>query len=726
LAAVTVTVAIGAPAVAAPAEGRILHAGGATAVADSYIVVFKDTAVAGSAVGGTAANLVRKYGGSVGQTYSNAVRGFAVDVTETAARRLAADPSVKYVQQNHLVRAFGTQPSPPSWGLDRIDQRALPLNNSYTYPNTGSGVKAYIIDTGIRFSHSDFGGRAVSGFDAIDGGSADDANGHGTHVAGTVGGNTYGVAKGVSLVAVRVLNAAGSGTNAQVIQGIDWVTGDHLSGQPAVANMSLGGTFDQATNDAVTASIADGVVYGLAAGNDNGANACNVSPGSTPNAITVGATTTTDARASYSNIGTCLDIFAPGSGITSSWYTSDTATNTISGTSMATPHVVGAAALVLVANPTFTPQQVRDKLVADATTGVVTGPGTGSPNRLLYVGNITPPTQDFSVAVSPTSGSVNPGSSVTASVGTTTTVGAAQAVTLSASGLPTGATASFSPASVTSGASSTLTISTTGPTAPGTYTVTVTATGTVTTHTTSYTLTVNGPAGCTQTNGTDVTIPDNTTVESSITISGCAGNASAGSTVEVHIVHTYIGDLVVSLVAPDGSVYTLANRAGGGTDNIDTTYTVNLAGEIANGTWKLRVQDAATTDTGYINSWTLKLDTVAAPGCTGANGTDVTIPDNTTVNSTIAITGCSGNASATSTVEVHIVHTYIGDLVVSLVAPDGSVYTLANRAGGSTDNIDTTYTVNLSSEGRNGAWTLRVQDAATADTGYINSWTLTL
>ncbi|WP_460793045.1 proprotein convertase P-domain-containing protein, partial [Micromonospora sonneratiae] len=572
----------------------------------------------------------------------------------------------------------------------------------------------------------DFGGRAVTGFDSVDGGSADDCNGHGTHVAGTVGGNAYGVAKGATLVGVRVLDCGGSGSYAGVIQGIDWVTGDHDPGELAVANMSLGGGFDQATNDAVTASIADGVTYAIAAGNDYSADACGVSPASTPNAITVGATESNDARASYSNIGTCLDIFAPGTGITSAWYTNDTATNTISGTSMATPHVAGAAALVLYASPSYTPQQVRDKLVNDATNGVVTNPGTGSPNKLLYVGNITPPTQDFSIAVAPNSGSVNPGSSVSATVSTTTTVGGAQTVALSASGLPSGATAAFSPSSVTSGASSSLTISTTGTTAPGTYSVTITGTGTVTTQSTTYTLTVNGPPGCSQTNGTDVTISDNSTVESSITISGCSGNAGTGSTVAVDIVHTYIGDLVVSLVAPDASVYTLHNRTGGSADNINQTYTVNLSSEVANGTWKLRVQDAAGGDTGYLNSWTLNLTGTSTPGCTGTNGTDVTIPDNTTVNSTIAITGCSGNASATSTVPVNIVHTYIGDLVVSLIAPDGTAYVLHNRTGGSTDNINQTYTVDLSSETRNGTWTLRVQDAAGGDTGYINSWTVNL
>jgi subtilisin-like proprotein convertase family protein len=322
---------------------------------------------------------------------------------------------------------------------------------------------------------------------------------------------------------------------------------------------------------------------------------------------------------------------------------------------------------------------------------------------------------------------VNPGSSITATVNTALTNGTALSVAFSDSGLPAGATASFSPASVVAGGSSTLTIATTTAAAVGTYAITITGTSSANTHTTTFSLTVNGPPGCSGTNPTDVTIPDLTTVESSITISGCAGNASASSTVEVHIVHTYIGDLVVNLVAPDGSTYLLHNRAGGSTDNIDTTYTTNLSSEVANGTWKLRVQDAASADVGYINSWTLNLvGGGGGGGCSATNGTDVAIPDNTTVNSPVVISGCAGNGSATSTVEVHIVHTYIGDLVVSLVAPDGTAYVLSNRAGGSADNIDATYTVNLSSEVRNGTWNLRVQDAATADTGYINTWTLTL
>jgi subtilisin-like proprotein convertase family protein len=316
---------------------------------------------------------------------------------------------------------------------------------------------------------------------------------------------------------------------------------------------------------------------------------------------------------------------------------------------------------------------------------------------------------------------------VTATVSTTTTIGAPQTVALTAGGLPSGATASFSPATITSGGSSTLTISTTGATAPGTYNVTITGTGTVTTQSTTYRLTVNGPPGCSQTNNTDVTIPDLSTVESTITISGCAGSGSSTATVEVHIVHTFVGDLVVNLVAPDATAYNLWNRAGGSADNIDQIFTVDLSSETSNGTWRLQVQDAAAVDIGFINSWTLNLAGGGGPiVCTGTNGTDVTIPDRSTADSPITISGCTGNGSATSTVEVHIVHTRVGDLIVSLVAPDGTVYTLRNRSGGNADNIDQTFTVDLSSEARNGTWNLRVQDARARETGFINSWTLTL
>ena len=269
-----------------------------------------------------------------------------------------------------------------TWGIDRIDQRNLPLSGTYTYTHTGAGVTAYIIDTGINTTHNEFGGRASVGYDAIgDGRNGIDCNGHGTHVSGTVGGATYGVAKGVTLKAVRVLDCTGSGTNSGVIAGVDWVTSHHSG--PSVANMSLGGGASTALDNAVSNSIASGVTYGIAAGNSN-RNACNYSPARTATAITVGATTSTDARASYSNYGSCLDIFAPGSSITSSWIGSNTATNTISGTSMATPHVVGVAAQYLQSNPTASAATVRNALVANGTTGKVTSAGRNSPNVLLF------------------------------------------------------------------------------------------------------------------------------------------------------------------------------------------------------------------------------------------------------------------------------------------------------------------------------------------------------
>jgi aqualysin 1 len=356
------------------------------ALPDQYIVVLQDWAAgpkgANSLVATLATDLLAIHGGTIGQIYQYAIPGFSVSMPEAAARLLSLDPRVAFVEEDSIVEVSQAQ-TPAPWGLDRIDQRNLPLNNIYLYTATGAGVKVYVIGTGIRFSHTQFGGRAVSGFDAIDGGSADDCNGHSTHVAGIVGGATYGVAKGVSLVAVRVADCNGSGPTSGVIAGVDWVSGNHAPGQPAVANMSLSVSASTALDTAVNNSIADGVTYVVAAGNNN-SNACSFSPGRVANAITVGATNATDTRASFSNFGACLDLFAPGVSITSAWLTSDTATNTITGTSMAAPHVAGVVALYLQLNPSSSPQAVRDAIVNSATQGVVTNPGSGSPNRLLY------------------------------------------------------------------------------------------------------------------------------------------------------------------------------------------------------------------------------------------------------------------------------------------------------------------------------------------------------
>lgn len=349
---------------------------------DRYIVVF-DKSVRSAAVRNARAD-AQDRGARIGHTYSAALDGFSATLPEAALRHLRTHPDVAFIEADRAVQVADTQ-SPATWGIDRVDQRALPLSNSYSFTDSGAGVTAYIVDTGIRRTHSEFSGRAVSGYTAInDGRGSDDCNGHGTHVAGTVGGETYGVAQDVRLVAVRVLNCQGSGTNSGVIAGIDWVTSNHTAGSPAVANMSLGGGASSAVDTAVNNSIADGVTYAVAAGNEN-ADACGGSPSRVPNALTVGSTTSSDSRSSFSNWGSCLDIFAPGSSITSAWHTGDSATNTISGTSMATPHVAGAAALHLDANPSASPAAVASALTGNATIGAVSDP-KGSTNKLLYTG----------------------------------------------------------------------------------------------------------------------------------------------------------------------------------------------------------------------------------------------------------------------------------------------------------------------------------------------------
>jgi subtilisin family serine protease len=370
-----------APAQAAPAEGRVLGAGSPTAVRDSYIVTLRKDAgfKASSSVG---KNLVKEYGGSVSRTFGSALNGYTATLSAAEAARLAADPAVAAVEQNQRVSVTDTTQSNAPWGLDRIDQASLPLSGTYTYPDSaGSGVTAYVIDTGVRITHQQISGRAAYGYDAVDGDTtAADGNGHGTHVATTIAGSTYGVAKKAKIVAVRVLDNNGSGTTAGVIAGVDWVTRNHSG--PSVANLSLGGGASATLDTAVRNSIASGVTYAVAAGNSS-ANASSYSPARVTEALTVGATTSTDARASYSNYGSVLDIFAPGSSITAGWHTGDSATNTISGTSMATPHVAGAAAVYLADHSSATPAQVATALVNGATSGKVTSPGSGSPNRLL-------------------------------------------------------------------------------------------------------------------------------------------------------------------------------------------------------------------------------------------------------------------------------------------------------------------------------------------------------
>ena len=348
-----------------------------SSVTGSYIVQVDPTAGPAADV---VARAVAPLGGTVGQVFTKAINGAVVTLPAPAVADLLAAPGVLDVSPNGTMRL--SQANPP-WGLDRTDQRNLPLNSTYSFTSTGSGVTAYVIDTGIRTTHVDFGGQATSGFDAIDGGPADDCHGHGTHVSGTIGGTTYGLAKDVSLVAVRVLDCNGSGTNAQVISGIEWAIGNHPAGRPAVANMSLGGAANSAIDTAIRNLHNDGVTVVVAAGND-AADACSSSPARAPEAITVAASDSNDAMASFSNGGTCVDLFAPGVSVLSAWATSDTATNTISGTSMASPHVAGVAARVLSTNPGASPASVASTITSGATPNKVTG--TARRCTILFVG----------------------------------------------------------------------------------------------------------------------------------------------------------------------------------------------------------------------------------------------------------------------------------------------------------------------------------------------------
>ncbi|MCE7006222.1 S8 family peptidase [Kibdelosporangium philippinense] len=468
------------PAFAQP-EGLVIQA--EQHFPGSYIVQTKP--------GSSASALSIQYGGTLHAEYRVSYSGFNVrGLSEAGARRLAADPRVQAVYEDGMARIADTQNNPPSWGQDRVDQKALPLDSKYTYANKGEAVTAYVIDTGINPNNPEWEGRASYGYDFVDNDSeAQDCHGHGSHVAGTIAGKTYGLAKKAKIVAVRALGCGGTAPDSAAVSAMEWIAKN--AKKPAVVNMSLGMDNVGVGDAQAKALVQDGITVAVAAGNSS-ADACNTSPARVPEVITVGSTERNDGRSSFSNYGSCLDIFAPGGNIVSTGINSGSAT--MSGTSMASPHVAGAAALYLTANQSATPQQVRDALVNNASGGVG-NPGNGSPNKLLYTGFIGGGQNpgSFALALSPSQGQTDAGKPVSTTVTTKAGEQGAETVSLTATGLPTGAKATFQPSEIQSGQNAKLTIETSASTPAGQHRITVSGKGIIETKTADFTLSVGGP-----------------------------------------------------------------------------------------------------------------------------------------------------------------------------------------------------------------------------------------
>lgn len=579
----------------AQAEGNILGTDNPDAISGSYLVTLNDEMSAQSVE-----SLAESFNGEITSQWS-LINGFAVEMSEADAKQLAADSSVDYIEQNGVftIADEGVQENPPSWGLDRIDQEELPLDDLYHYPNQGSGVTAYILDTGINLQHEEFADRLVEGYDVISpGGDADDCNGHGTHVAGTVGGTDTGVAKNVSLSPVRVLDCGGSGSFDGIIDGIEWATQD-ASG-PAVSNMSLGGQYTQTVNDAVDASVAAGLTNVVASGNDS-SDACNYSPASAQGAISVNSSESNDSASGFTNFGSCTDFYAPGGNIYAPWIGGSNAYNTISGTSMASPHGAGVAAQYLAANPDAGPDEIRSELVSNATEGVISNPN--GDNLLLnnsFIGS-GDPDDGFSVSVDPSSGEIDAGESVTATIETETTTGDAQEVSLSHSGAGDDVTVDFADETLTTGESTEVTFTAEESAADEAHSISLTATGDVE-RSATFDLTVGEeeePSDCISENTASQALPAINFTTSNVSID-CA---DAGSTVTVNIdASGNTADMMYSLVSPNGTFYQLKNLG----EADQGTYSIDVGGTAASGSYTLETFNLGMSD-GTLNGWSVEV-----------------------------------------------------------------------------------------------------------------------
>lgn len=613
----------------------------ASKIANQYIVVLKDDVVTTMALQNTRSNftpaqaraavvqemsvsLATQARGTVKRMYSSAIDGFVIQTRASKqVAQLLKDPRVAFIEADQVVSIGATQNN-ATWGLDRIDQTNLPLNNTYNYDFDGTGVNAYVVDTGVRITHAEFGGRGRSGYTAInDGNGTNDCQGHGTHVAGTIGSSTYGVAKDATIYAVRVLGCDGSGSNSGVIGGVDWVAGNHI--KPAVANMSLGGGASSALDNAVNSAVSQGITMVVAAGNDN-SNACNYSPARAGSAMTVGSTTSSDSRSSFSNYGSCLDIYAPGSSITSTWSTSNSATNTISGTSMAAPHVAGVAALYLDEFPNASPAQVEAAVEGAAIPNKVSDARSGSPNLLLnnFSGGTDPDPDPDPVDGTLANGTPKTGLS-----------GASGSLTYFTLAVPAGATdlsfamsggsgdadmyVRFGSAPTTStfdcrpylnGNNETCDIASVQ---AGTYHVMIRGYSAYSGASLVGSYTAGGGGGGGSNffeNNTNVSISSGSPSTVSSAINVTRSGASGSITIKADIKHTYRGDLSAKIFAPNGASGTVHARTNTGDSGDNLLIDVDLnAGTIeSSGQWRLEVTDHANQDGGYIDSWSIEFN----------------------------------------------------------------------------------------------------------------------